>query len=36
MNLHGWCLRCHKVKRVRVTMPRAGVPVGICMDCEKR
>lgn len=35
MMLHGYCLRCHKIKRVRVqTLTR--VPMGVCTDCEAK
>jgi hypothetical protein len=37
MKLHGWCMKCHKIKRVRITMPRSGgVQIGICDDCETK
>jgi hypothetical protein len=34
MKLHGYCERCHKVKRVTVRYPTPhGVQIGICDDC---
>ena len=37
MRLHGWCLKCHKIRRVRVTMPRSsGVQVGVCDACDNQ
>ena len=37
MRLHGWCMRCHKIKRVTVTIPRYGSPqIGICDQCEEK
>jgi len=30
-------MKCHKIKLVRVTMPRAsGVQMGICANCETK
>lgn len=35
MKLHGWCEKCHKIKRVQVSVPRpGGVQTGICDDCD--
>lgn len=37
MVIHGYCYRCHKVKRVRIsTPPRGSVPIGLCADCENK
>ena len=37
MMIHGYCERCHKIKRVRVRVIRGrGVQIGICADCEAR
>ena len=36
MMLHGWCISCHKPKRVRVTMPDKRVPCGICYECDEK
>lgn len=35
MRLHGYCEKCHKVKRIEVNMSRPGgrVYVGTCDDC---
>lgn len=36
MRLTGWCMKCHKIKLVRVRMPRSGkVQIGICSACEE-
>jgi hypothetical protein len=38
MIVHGYCMKCHKVKRVRVNMstyrPGQPVQVGVCSNCE--
>jgi hypothetical protein len=40
VKLHGWCERCHKIRRVTVhnhgmLMAGAhGVPTGVCDQCE--
>lgn len=40
MMLHGWCSRCKRVRRVRVTtlgvlsVYAQGVVVGVCSECE--
>jgi hypothetical protein len=37
MRLHGWCTKCHKIKRVTVRVPIPGaVQTGICDDCEDK
>lgn len=36
MRLHGWCVQCHRIKRVRVTQWSGGTPIGICADCEEK
>jgi hypothetical protein len=36
MKVHGYCLKCHKIRRVRVTLPRHGVQMGICDECEEK
>lgn len=36
--IHGWCMVCHKIKRVRVNMARSigkQVYQGVCADCEE-
>jgi hypothetical protein len=37
MKLHGYCLRCHRARRVTVKLPPAGrvVPIGICDECQE-
>ena len=35
MRLYGWCIRCRKVKPVRVTQFGTKMPTGICADCER-
>lgn len=35
MTIHGWCIKCHKVKRVRVTQPPVGrIAIGVCRECD--
>jgi hypothetical protein len=35
--LPGWCIECHKVKRVDVRVPRPGdLNMGVCRDCQDR
>ena len=37
MMLHGYCLKCHKIKLVRVmSIRRGGVQIGTCRDCEAK
>lgn len=37
MKVHGWCIRCHRIKRVRTNLlPRGGTPIGVCDDCEAK
>lgn len=41
MRLHGYCLECHKIKRVQVSgsgmarIAAGGVPSGICSSCQQ-
>lgn len=38
MRLHGYCTRCRKIRRVRITgapAPRGVVQTGICAECEE-
>lgn len=40
VRLHGWCERCHKVRRVTVypsslaLLAARGLAVGVCDECE--
>ena len=38
MRLHGYCVKCHKIKlvTVRPSGMHRGVPVGICDACEEK
>lgn len=37
MYIIGYCTRCHKIKRVRITGFRpGGTQLGICRECESR
>jgi len=37
MRIIGYCVKCHRVKAVRVSQLRPGtVQLGICRDCEGR
>jgi hypothetical protein len=37
MKLHGYCLKCHKIKRVNVNPASLGsTPIGICDECEEK
>ena len=36
MIVPGYCLKCRRVRRVRVThWQRGPVPVGVCYECEE-
>jgi lysyl-tRNA synthetase class I len=34
VRLPGWCMKCRKVKQVRVQSWNGKTAVGICHDCE--
>lgn len=40
MKIHGWCERCHKVRRVEVSgagvalVAAGGVATGVCDECQ--
>lgn len=36
MRMIGYCLRCHKVRQVRVTSYVSRMPYGLCLDCERK
>jgi hypothetical protein len=37
MRLPGYCERCHRIRQVRVRVPRPGaLQVGICDSCQEK
>jgi len=36
MNVHGYCTRCKRIRRVNVTAPFTGTPTGICAECQQK
>ena len=37
MRLHGYCETCHRIKLVRVRVPRPGaMQLGTCSACEEK
>jgi hypothetical protein len=37
MKVHGWCVKCHKIKRVNVKVPMPGThQQGVCDDCAEK
>lgn len=37
MKVHGYCERCHKIKRVEVRFPVPGqTPTGVCDECRRK
>ena len=39
MRLHGYCTKCHRIRRVRVTnhgMLGRSIPQGVCHECEDK